>query len=322
MKQNKVLVIGSGAWGTAIANLLAQNKNQVFLSSREEVVVQEINKKHTNSKYLPKIALNKSVKGVLNLEVTDADFVFIVVPSKAFKIILQQIAKAKFKKNCIFVICSKGIESSSLKLLGDVFEEVIKNKNYTILSGPNFATEVAIKTPSITTIASEDKKIADKVIKILNNDYFKASYSKDVRCAEICGVVKNIIAIACGIVEGLELGVNTKAATVMKGISEIQLLCKKFGASGDVVNAAGFGDIFLTCSSAKSRNNSLGRLIATGGKIDKNTTYEGAVSAGLVVALAKKLKLHLDLCEAVSEILNGKLSKKEIQEKIVKAVLK
>jgi glycerol-3-phosphate dehydrogenase (NAD(P)+) len=320
--ENKILVIGAGAWGSGIANLLASNNHQVFLSSNEPEVVEEVNQKHQNSKYFPGIELNQNIEAILNLPRNDFDFVFIVVPSQIVKIILEQIVAAKFKENCTFVICSKGIESSSLTFLSDVFEDVIKNQNYAVLSGPNFAAEVATKVPSITTIASYNEELGNNVINLLNNDYFKASYSNDPKCAEICGVVKNIIAISCGMIEGLDLGINTKAAAIMKGISEIQLLCKALGASTDVTNAAGFGDIFLTCSSSKSRNNSLGKLIATGGEMDKNTTYEGAVSAKLISALAKKLQLNLDLCEAVSEILANKFTKNEIKEKIVKAILR
>ena len=320
-KSKKVLVIGGGAWGSAISNLIAENKNQVFLSSNEPKVIKEINQKSTNSKFLPSIKLSKNITAISGLR-TDVDFVFIVIPSSAAKEVFQQIAKAKFGKNCIFVICSKGIEGSSLTLLVDAFEKIVKNKNYAALSGPNFALEVAAKMPTVTTIASANKKLASEVIDLMNNDYFRGHYSKDPRSAEIFGVVKNIIAIGCGIAEGLELGVNGKAAVVMKGISEIQLLCKALKASPDVVNPAGFGDIFLTCSSTKSRNNSLGKLIAAGGKMEKGKTYEGAVSSELIVAIAKKLKLKLDLCEAVSEILSKKFSQKEIKQKIVKAILK
>ena len=321
-QENKILVIGGGAWGSGLANLLSDNSNQVVLSSNEEDVVLEINQKHLNSKYLPNIKLNSNIRAILNLEENDFDFVFIVVPSQIVKIILQQVISAKFKETCTFVICSKGIEKNSLNLLSDVFEEVMQSKNYAVLSGPNFAAEVATKTPSITTIASQNSELGQKVINILNNDYFKAIYSNDPKSAEICGVVKNIIAISCGMIEGLDLGINTKAAAIMKGISEIQLLCKSLGASTNLTNAAGFGDIFLTCSSSKSRNNSLGKLIATGGKMNPNTTYEGAVAADLISNLAKKLKLDLDLCEAVSEILSSKLSASEIKDKLIKAILK
>lgn len=321
MTAKKVLVIGGGAWGSAISCLLADNNCQVTLNSNEEKVILEINKKSINSKYLPNIALNKKIKASLDYNL-NADFVFIVVPSAVSKEVFTKIKNTKFKKDVIFVILSKGIEGSSLKLLSDVFEEITKIKNYAILSGPNFAVEVAQKIPSITTVASKNKVLAQKVIKILNNKYFQAHYSQDVEAAEICGVVKNIMAIACGMVDGLSLGVNTKAGVVVKGVKEIELICKKLKKGYDLANGAGFGDIFLTCSSAKSRNNSLGYAIANGKKYDKNKTYEGQVAAKLITQLAKKLKIRLDLCACVEEILRGNFSQKQIKEKIISAILK
>ncbi len=325
----KIIVIGAGAWGTALANLLAKNSCEVFLSANREEVAYEINGKNTNHKFLPDVKLSKKIKAIgdFSQELEIADLVFIVAPSAAAAEIFKKIAKAKIKKNCKFVICSKGVEQKSLLLLSDAFEKITKSKNYAVLSGPNFAIEVAQEVATITTIAARNKKLAGEVIAVLNNKNFHAQYFKDPRTAEICGIVKNIIAIGCGIIEGLDLGVNAKSAVVLKGVSEIQLLCKKLKASNDIANAAGFGDIFLTCSSAKSRNNSLGLMLAQGKnyqEIAKETgkTFEGASSAAAVAAIAKKLKLKLDLCEKINEILTHKYSPKQIEEKIVTAILK
>jgi len=324
----KILIIGAGTWGTAIANLIAKNSHQVLLASNDVKTVEEINKNHSNKKYLPSTKLSNKIKAVkdFSAEIKSADFVFIVVPSLAATELFAEIAKISLKKNCKFVICSKGVEQKSLLLLSDAFEKITKIKNYAVLSGPNFAVEVADEVPTVTTIAAKDKKLAGEVIKILNNDYFKASYFKDPRTAEICGIVKNIIAIGCGITEGLNLGVNAKSAVVMKGISEIQLLCGKLKASSDIANAAGFGDIFLTCSSLKSRNNTLGSLISQGKtytEVLKETgkTYEGAASARAIAAIAKKLKLKLDLCEKINEILTRKHSQAQIKAIITKTIL-
>ncbi len=325
----KIIVIGSRVWGTAIANLLAKNSHDVSLVAIEEDVLDEINKKHKNSKYLTGVKLDKNLKAIPNFDkdIQSADFIFLVVPSAFISDVFVKIAKSKVKKGCKFVICSKGVEQKSLLLLSDAFEKTTKIKDYAVFSGPNFAVEVADEVPSVTTIAAKDKKVANSVINLLNNDYFKAIYFDDPRTAEICGIVKNIIAIGCGIVDGLGLGVNTKSALIMKGISEIQMLSKKLKASTDITNAAGFGDIFLTCSSTKSRNNTLGTLIAKGeayAEIVKKTgnTYEGAVSAKAILAMTKKLKLKLDLCEEIAKILETKSSSKEIKNRIITAILK
>ncbi len=316
----RVLVIGAGAWGTAIANLVAKNSNEVFLNANKSEIIDEISHKSTNSKFLPGVKLSPKIFAVRDF-VTDVDFVFIVTPSANCAKIFQEIALTKFKKNTIFVICSKGLNTKTGELLSDSFEKITSNKNYAVLSGPNFATEVANEVPSITTIAAKNKKLAAAVINILNNDNFRASYFNDPRTAEICGVVKNVMAIGCGIVDGLDLGVNAKSALVMKGIGEIQLICKKIKASTDVVNAAGFGDIFLTCSSNKSRNNSLGVLLAQEKEQEVGKTYEGISSAAAVVALGKKLKVKLDLCEGINQILKRKSSAEQIRKIISKAIL-
>ncbi len=316
----KVLVIGAGAWGTALAWLIAKNSHEVFLSANRSQIIDEINHESSNERFLPGVKLSPKIFAV-NDFVTDADFVFIVTPSAISTKIFQEIAQTKFKKNCIFVICSKGLEPKTNKLLSDSFEKITKHKSYAVLSGPNFAAEVANETPSITTIATKNKKLATAVINLLSNSHFRAFYFKDPRTVEICGVVKNIIAIGCGIVDGLDLGVNAKSALVMKGIGEIQLLCKKLKASTDVVTAAGFGDIFLTCSSQKSRNNSLGVLLAQEKEREVDKTYEGISSAAAVVALGKKLKVKLDLCEGINKILTRKSSAEQIKKIISKAIL-
>ncbi len=324
----KIIVIGAGAWGTAIANLLAQNSNEVLLSANRLETINEINDHNSNGRFLPQVKLHKNLQAIGNFvdEIKSADLVFIVTPSLSASDVFAQIKAANPKKKCGFVICSKGFEHKSLMLLSDAFEKHTGIKNYAVFSGPNFALEVANQEPTVTTIASRNKKLAKEVIAALSNDNFQAQYFKDPRTAEICGVMKNIIAIGCGIVDGLGLGVNAKSAVVMKGISEIQALCKKMKASDDINHAAGFGDIFLTCSSAKSRNNSLGVMLAKGksyAQIAKETgqTYEGNFSAEAVCMVAKKLKLQLDLCEEINQILTRKHTPNKIRSIISKSIL-
>ncbi len=223
----KIIVIGAGSWGTAIANLLAQNSNEVFLAANRPEIVDEINHKNTNQRFLPDLKLSNNIKAIEDFsdEIKNADLVFVVTPSSAASDVFKKIKNLKLKKKIGFVICSKGFEHETLMLLSDAFEKITKLKNYAVFSGPNFAIEVANQEPTVTTIASRNKKLAKEVIEVLSNDNFQAHYFKDPRTAEICGVMKNIIAIGCGIVDGLGWGVNAKSAVVMKGISEIQLLC-------------------------------------------------------------------------------------------------
>lgn len=324
----KILVIGAGAWGTAIANLIAKNSHEVFLSANDQKIIDEINQKNSNQRFLPQIKLSPKIKAIADFsdEIKNVDLVFIVTPSAVVTKIFQKISQIKIKKNCAFVICSKGVDQNSSNLLSDAFEKSTGIKNYAVLSGPNFAIEVAGDVPTIANIAAKNKQLAKKIIAVLNNKNFHAKYFSDPRTAEICGIVKNIIAIGCGLVDELQLGVNVKAALVVKGVAEIQILCKKMKASIDLVNAAGFGDIFLTCSSSKSRNNSLGIELAkekSFAEIKKETgkTYEGAFSAKAIAKISKNLKLQLILCVAINEIISKKFSASEIRKKIIKAVL-
>ncbi len=326
----KISVIGAGAWGTAIANLIAKNSFAVSLFAHSQEVVLEINKKRTNQKYLPKIKLSSKILAVKDLSESNlqgSNLVFIVTPSQTVEDILKEISSFKLNAKTGFVICSKGLDQDKLKFFSQVFEEFLPNRKFAILSGPNFALEVAQEVPTITTIASKDKKFAQKIIKVLQNNYFQAHYSDDPITTEIAAVLKNVIAIGCGIVDGLNLGQNAKAALVNQGVQEILLLCKKLKGSGNLNNAAGFGDIFLTCSTTKSRNNALGYEIAKGRSFKEidakaHKTFEGAISVKSIVRLAKKMKLQLKLCETIEEILNKNFSIKEIKEKITKAILK
>jgi glycerol-3-phosphate dehydrogenase (NAD(P)+) len=327
--QKKILVIGAGAWGTAIANLIAKNQHQVLLLTNSKQKAQEINKKKVNQKYLPNVKLAKNLSAIFDIDqqvLSDVDFIFISTPSQVVVDFLEKISLIKLKKEAGFVICSKGLDAKKLKFFSEIFSEIFPKKKYAILSGPNFASEVANQSPTITTIASKDKKLANEIIKIVNNDYFFAQYCDDVIASEITAIVKNIMAIGCGIVDSLDLGQNAKSALVKKGIDEILLLSKKFGSKGNISTAAGFADIFLTCSSVKSRNNMLGFEIAKGKSYAEisqklNKTFEGAVSASLIVKLAKKKKIDLKLCQTIDEILINNFSVQEIREKIIKAII-
>lgn len=325
----KILVIGAGAWGTSIANLIAKNSFDVLLSANNKNIVEEINQKHSNQKYLAKVKLSenlRAVKGLSEKNVKESSLVFIVTPSQTVEKILKKIATFKPSSKIGFVICSKGLDHQKLQFFSDIFDSILKRQKFAILSGPNFALEVALEVPSVTTIASKDKKLGKKVMAVLKNNYFSPEFSKDPVTTEICGVVKNIIAIGCGIVDGLNLGQNAKAALINKGIGEIMQLCKKLKGKGDLNNPAGFGDIFLTCSSLKSRNNSLGYEIAQGKAYaqlsqESGKVFEGATSAKSIVKLAQKLKIRLILCETINEILHKKLSASQIKSKITEAIL-
>lgn len=325
----KISVIGSGAWGSAIANLIAKNSFEVRVITNDEKSVKEINEKHTNEVFLPEIKISTLVQafaGVSQEALGDTDLIFIVTPSQTVENILKQLSELNLKENIGFVICSKGLDQTKLQFFSQIFKDIFPNKECAVLSGPNFALEVAQEVPTITTIASKDEKLANEVISVLQNEYFQAEYSDDPITTEISAVLKNVMAIGCGISDGLDLGQNAKAAIVNKGIQEILLLCKRLGGKENLHNSAGFGDIFLTCSTTKSRNNSLGYQIAQGNSYaeiisDASKTFEGATSVKSLVKLAKKMQIELKLCETVEEILDNDFSTKQIKEKLIKSIL-
>lgn len=320
--KEKIIVIGSGSWGTSIANLIAKNGYLTTLISRNDSIAQEINFNKSNNKYLPQINLNQNLiaKTNLNQEIIDCDYIFIAVPSNSFLELVDKIKSMNLKKNCGFVVLSKGLESKSLEFFHQIISKNFSKNSCAILSGPNFAIEVANEYPTITTIASQDKIFANKIIKILQNHYFKPEYSAKIISAEISAILKNIIAIACGIADGLGLGENGKSAILVKGVKEIEMLIKSLNEEFEIISAAAIGDIFLTCSSIKSRNNSLGVSLAKGKKykdLSKEKTYEGAQNASTIYKLSKKLNLNLELCSLINEILENDLSQEQIKQKII-----
>lgn len=324
MKNKKIIIIGAGAWGTAISELLAHNNNQILLIANNLQIVKEINDLHQNSKFLAEIQLNPNIIASNDLhECQDADIIFIATPSNATSALFNELAELDLKKDCALVVCSKGLDQQSLKFFHQILEENFASSQYAFVSGPNFAMEVAQKLPTITTIASKNLDLAENIAKIMQNQYFKTQITNDVVVTEICGIIKNIMAIGCGIIDGFNLGQNAKARLLCQGIKEIEILCQKFNSTAAINNAAGFGDIFLTCASTKSRNNFLGSEIAKGKKykdLANSKTFEGAISAIAIDNLAKKMALNLSLCTIISDILQNDYDLKTIKNKIIAAI--
>ncbi|MES2677897.1 MAG: NAD(P)H-dependent glycerol-3-phosphate dehydrogenase [Pseudomonadota bacterium] len=320
-QSSKVTIIGSGAWGLAIAELLARNNQKVFVFSQYKTEAENINEQYSH------LTFPISSSNNLKLAIKDSDFIFIVVPSNAVLSVLKSLAQEKISHKTRIIICSKGIESKGLQLFSDCVQKELPKNNYAILSGPNFASEVTKLLPTTTNIASEDKKTALEIVDLLKNDNFLPIISSDVVSTQIFGSIKNILAIGCGIIDGLKLGENAKAALVLKGILEASLLIKKLGGKAEksFISPSGLGDLFLTCSSKKSRNNSLGCLIGSGKNIKEilssGKTFEGFHASKSMIQFAKKHQITLPLCEKINQILQGQFTTKEIKNIISNAIL-
>jgi glycerol-3-phosphate dehydrogenase (NAD(P)+) len=259
--------------------------------------------------------------------IKDCTSIFIVVPSNAVLSVLKILSQEKISLEVKLTICTKGIESKGLKLFSDCIEEELPNNSYAILAGPNFAGEVADALPTTTTIASKDNQTAIEISDLLRNDNFLPVPSKDIISAQIFGSIKNILAIGCGIVDGLDLGENAKAALILKGILEAEYLIIKLGGNPreSFVSPCGLGDLFLTCSSEKSRNNSLGVMIGKGNNIEEilasKITYEGFNASSSMIEFAKKHQITLPLCQKINHILQSNLSVIEIRTILSNSIL-
>jgi len=326
-KRIKIGVLGAGAWGTTIALILSK-KNNVLLWANEKKVVQEINLKNKNDTFLKNVKLNKKIKATNNLnDFSEIDFLFIVVPTQYISTTLKKL-KGTLSNHCMLINASKGIEIGSLSLISEIIKNHFPKNPISILSGPNFAKEIASGKPTASLIASNSISDSKKISKLLSSSHFRPYLSNDIVGAQICGAMKNVFAIGCGIITGKKFGDNAVASIISRSFAEISLVCKKLGGKSEtLMGLSGLGDLFLTCSSEKSRNFSLGLKIADGKKTStllksKKTVAEGAHTVKAIYKLSKKLKIDLpinneiykilylnkDIDKSISELLNRPLT--------------
>ena len=235
-----------------------------------------------------------------------------VIPSKFVANILTDFKSesVKFSKNCNFVICSKGIENKSLKFVSDIIRSFYPSNNIAVLSGPNFAIEIAKSLPAITTLACEDKKIADSIIAILKNDQFHPYYSDDIISTQLCGALKNILAIAVGIATGSNASDSTKSAIITKGMNEMSEIIVAMGGSKEsLMQPCAIGDVTLTCLSLKSRNMSLGYELGAGKTLqqildNRSSIAEGVETSKAVNKIIKRHNLNCDIFTKLYRILH------------------
>ena len=317
----KIAVIGAGSWGTAVANTFADAGNPVTLWGRDLNVVNAINHRHENEKYLKGFHLNPSIKATADLEriLEESSVVVCGVPTQQIRNVFGPVGKKL--KNKILVNTSKGIELKTHLRVSEIFKEISPSVKYVILSGPSFAQEVMQHLPTAVTLASESKPVVKRIQKMLLTSYFRAYTSEDVVGVEYAGALKNIIAIASGIVMGLKLGYNATAATINRGIAEIVRISKKEKAKPmTFLGLAGMGDLILTCTGPLSRNRKVGILLAEGKKLDRIQQELGGVAEGVYTAnstyeLAKEFKIEMPITEQIYKILyEGRTPKEALHE--------
>jgi glycerol-3-phosphate dehydrogenase (NAD(P)+) len=307
---SKIGVIGAGAWGTALAMVAHRAGNEVILQAHEQEVADTINSVHENTTYLPSFKLDPAIKATADLaEVTDVDAVLLVAPAQFLRPVCEAAAEY-WQAGVPAIICSKGIEQESCALMSEVVGEMLPGKPLAVLSGPAFAAEVAGDLPTAVTLACDDETMAKVLMETLNARFFRIYRSRDVIGTQIGGAVKNVLAIACGIVEGRKLGDNARAALVTRGLAEITRLGIAKGAQAETLyGLSGLGDLTLTCNAMQSRNFSLGVALGQGRTLEeimgeRNSVAEGVFTASSVTALAQRLGVDLPICSAVDGVLN------------------
>ncbi len=319
-------VIGAGAWGTALAQAMASDGSEVMIWAREAELVAEINARHTNSLFLPSAQLAQTIHATSDLTaLATLPVLLVVTPAQHLARVVSGLPAGRRD----LVLCSKGIEAGTGRLMADVAAEAAPGASLAVLSGPTFAHEVAAGLPTAVTLACADgEEQWARLAPAISRPSLRPYYSDDVTGAEIGGAVKNVLAIACGVVEGLGLGQNARAALIARGYAEMLRFGLARGARAETLaGLCGLGDLVLTCSSTSSRNFSLGKALGEGlsaaeALAGKNSVAEGAHTAPVLAGLAAKAGLDLPIVEAVDRLLRGEAPARAVVAELLARPLK
>ena len=311
MKLERLGIVGGGAWGTALAQVAATGGRDTLLWALEDDVVAAVNRIHENPVYLKGLKLEPAIRATGNFsDLAECDAWLVVTPAQHMRAVLGRSPCPEMP----LVLCSKGIEEGSGQLLHHVARDVCPTSPIAVLSGPTFAHEVAAGLPTAVTVASEDERLGEALRERLAIPAFRIYLSDDVAGAEVGGAVKNVLAIACGIVEGKGLGQNARASLIARGFAEMTRFGLACGARRETLaGLSGLGDLVLTCSSTSSRNFSLGKGIGEGRSVeelmsDRRTVAEGAFTAPVLAKLAADRGIDMPIVEAVARLLDGSVS--------------
>ena len=318
----KVGVIGAGSLGTALAQTIAHNVDEVYLQSRRQSLVDTINNTGFNAEYYPNVKLMENICATTDLnDLAGCRFIFLAIPSSAFRDVLEKL-QSIIDDCAIIVTGAKGIEYPSLNTMGDLISQ--NYDDYVALSGPNFASEIMLNLPTVTNIASQNQDYSIKIKNLLSSDQFKVKIIDDVKGLELCGVLKNINAIANGICEGMNINENARFAILTNGFNDIGNIIESFGGDSKTVNGyCGFGDLMMTSTSTESRNHTLGilygqRLILD--EISSGVVFEGKNSIMAVKDICDQNNIQSNIVDFVYEViiekLNPKIAFKKLWENI------
>lgn len=323
-------VVGGGAWGTALAQMLASDGRDVLLWAREADVVEAVNTAHRNPRFLPGAELHPTIRatGALS-DLASLPVLLMVTPAQHLGAVLGALAP----QGSDIVLCAKGIEQGTGRLMSEVAAAAAPGAALAVLSGPTFAHEVADGQPTAVTLACTGGEAQwARLSAVIARPAFRPYYSADVIGASIGGAVKNVLAIACGVVEGLGLGANARAALISRGFAEMQRLGLVMGAEAETLaGLSGLGDLVLTCSSAESRNFALGMALGADGDrpggaavllAERSTVAEGAFTAPVLAALAQARGIAMPIAEGVAALLDGTISPRSLLAQLLARPLK
>jgi glycerol-3-phosphate dehydrogenase (NAD(P)+) len=302
-------VIGAGAWGTALAQMIASNGSKVLLWAYEAEVADAINTARTNPLYLPSATLAPTIRATSDLaDLAECETLLVVTPAQVLGSVLAGLDRLPRD----LVLCSKGIDAQTGELMNEVARRAAPQSTLAVLSGPTFAHEVAAGLPTAVTLACAGGKAQwDRLAPALSRPAFRLYYSDDVTGAEVGGAIKNVLAIACGVVEGLGLGQNARAALIARGFSEMLRFGEALGGRAETLaGLCGLGDLVLTCSSTSSRNFSFGKALGEGASAasllaDRRTVAEGAHTAPVLARLAAQHGVTMPIVAAVNDLMAG-----------------
>ena len=313
----KIGVIGAGAWGTALAQVAAAGGEETWIWAREPEVVASINDRHENEMFLKGISLSPAILASGDLgALAGCDAFLVVTPAQHLRSVTGQLPAGGKP----LILCAKGIEDSTGMLMHEVATMVQPASPIAVLSGPTFAHEVAAGLPTAVTLAAEDRSLGERLAARIARPFFRPYISTDLAGAEVGGAVKNVLAIACGVVEGSNLGQNARAALIARGFAEMARFGLAHGARLETLTGmAGLGDLVLPCTSTSSRNFSLGKAIAEGRSAkelmsDRRTVAEGAFTAPVLRRIADEQGIDMPIVTAVDDLLAERRSLPEVLE--------
>ena len=326
---SKVVVLGAGQWGTTLAQVLCDAGNHVLIWGRSQELVDEINQKHTNSKYLDENILPVGLKATTSLnEAFEYSNIYVLaVPAQTLRENLTA-WKSMVQPNALLISTLKGIELSTMSRMTEIISEVLETQNIAIITGPNLANELILRQPAGAVAAAPTIAIAEKVQQLFTTPYYRVYTSVDVLGCELAGAIKSVIALAVGISIGMGYGENTQAMLITRGLNEVARLCAAHNADPlSAAGLAGMGDLVASCGSALSRNRTFGEVLGKSGsmevaKTQVAKTVEGVASSSAVLEIAHRVGIEVPVIEAVADVVSGLLTPEQALDRLMEITTK